>query len=155
MLALVVSVLADIFQVYCYYLVFHCLFEKCKLSKKGELIFYAFFFLQTTIPHLVVNVAAISQTYINSSNIFLFSLFFLSIKYSIKVKENITLIITENIVLFSSTPSNLVNKINMFDKIFFIIPSIILPSFKFVSCNLDITILGIVIFPIFIASKSK
>lgn len=60
MLALVVSVLADIFQVYCYYLVFHCLFEKCKLSKKGELIFYAFFFLQTTIPHLVVNVAAIT-----------------------------------------------------------------------------------------------
>jgi len=62
MMELIVSFVSDIFQTYCYYLAFRCFFETCRLSKKGEFIAFFFFFLQTTIPHLTVNIAAVTAT---------------------------------------------------------------------------------------------
>jgi hypothetical protein len=60
MLDIVITVVADIFQAYCYYLIFRCFFDRCKLSGKGELAAYFVLMLFISLPHILINRAVVT-----------------------------------------------------------------------------------------------
>ncbi len=61
MLDIVITVVADAFQAYCYYLIFRCFFDCCKLSGKGELTAYFVLMLLISLPHILINRAAVTM----------------------------------------------------------------------------------------------
>ena len=61
MTVVVISVLADAFQAYCYYLLIQCFFSRSKLSGQKNVLAYFLFFLQITIPHIWIQRAAVTM----------------------------------------------------------------------------------------------